>query len=98
MQRAFSTLNRALECANEDIVWVSYLITAIFILYNFLIDEHDDTPIDAVDDHDTVYDGSNDLVNGGDSDLTGENKENTGGLPTCNILLRHMYWLNHSSR
>jgi hypothetical protein len=92
----FRLLNRALECAKEDIVRASYLVTAIFVLHNFLIDERDDTPIDAVD-HEAVDDGSNDLVNGGDGDLNGEN-ENTGGLPTRNILLRHMYWLNHGGR
>ena len=80
----FQLLNCALDCAKHDIVRTSYLITAIFVLHNFLIDEQDDTPIvaepEAVDDAN---------LNG---DVNDDNEQ--GGLPTHDILLRHMYWLN----
>ena len=92
----FRLLNRPLECAKEDVIRASYLITAIFVLHNFLIDEHDDTPIDAVE-HDAGDDASNDLT-GGDSDDLNDENENTRGLSTRTILLRHMYWLNHGGR
>ena len=49
----FRLLNHSLECAKEDIVQASFLITAIFILHNFLIEENDDTPIE-VDQHSIV--------------------------------------------
>ena len=44
----FQLLNRALECAKEDITQTTYLIIAMFVLHNFLIDKGDDTAIEAV--------------------------------------------------
>lgn len=44
----FRLLNRDLECATEDITRATTLITAIFTLHNFLIDEQDETPIEPV--------------------------------------------------
>jgi hypothetical protein len=42
------SLNRDLECGIEDITRAITLITAIFTLRNFLIDEQDETPMEAV--------------------------------------------------
>jgi len=85
----FRLLNRPLEAAKEDIKRTAYLITAIFVVHNFLIDENDDTPIDPVvepqrADHD-----------GNDFDEDGAGREDNGevGPPTRDILLRHIYWL-----
>lgn len=66
----------------------SYLITAILVLDNFLIDERDITPIDV--DLNPTEDANDRDVNG-DEDI--DNFEQ-GGLQTHNIPLRHMYWLN----
>jgi hypothetical protein len=87
----FRLLNRPLESAKEDVVRTSYLITAIFVLHNFLIDRCDDTPVEVVLARDA--DGGNDSRLDANDD---ENNEQGGqeGFPTHNILLRHMYWLN----
>lgn len=84
----FRLLTRALEGAKEDITRTSYLITAMFVLHNFLIDECDDTPIEA------VLDANDADLNGGGVDGDEDNGNEEGGFPTRNILLRHMYWLN----
>jgi DDE superfamily endonuclease len=83
----FRLLNRALECAKDDIAKAVYLITAIFILHNFLIDENDNTLIEP--EPDAVDEASN---NGGNDD---DNDLEFGGMPTREILLRHMYWRNY---
>jgi hypothetical protein len=83
----FRLLNRALECAREDVIRASFLITAIFVLHNFLIDESDDTPIDAVEE---VMD--EDVTDDEDDD---DNLNEHGDIPTRDILLRHIYWLNN---
>jgi hypothetical protein len=87
----FRLLNRALECAKEDVIRASFLITAIFVLHNFLIDESDDTPINA---EPNAVDDAN--LN---EDMTDDERENNlnehGGMPTRDILLRHIYWLNN---
>ena len=44
----FGLLNRDLKCATEDIRRATILITAVFTLHNFLIDEQDETPIQPV--------------------------------------------------
>ena len=44
----FRLLNRVIECVKQDIIHASFLITPIFVLRNFLIDENDDTPIEDI--------------------------------------------------
>ena len=88
-KRRFRLFNRAMECAKEDVIRTSFLITAIFVLHNFLIDESDDTPIDA--ESETVDD-----ANLNEDDEEGDDNLNEhSGMPTRDILLRHIYWLNN---
>jgi DDE superfamily endonuclease len=88
----FRLLNRPLESAKEDVSRSSYIITSIFALHNFLIDQCDDTPIDAEQnavDTDAGNGSRSDADANGDEDINEQ-----GNLPTRNILLRHMNWLN----
>ena len=61
----------------------------IFVLHNFLIDENDDTPIDAEPE---AVDDAN--LNGDVSDDDEGDDNEHEGTPTRDILLRHIYWLN----
>jgi len=85
----FRLLNRSLECAKEDVVRASFLITAIFTVHNFLIDKNDDTEFD-MDEQGVVSDGA---PNGKGYDHAGEEEE--GATKTRDVLLRHMRWLKH---
>jgi hypothetical protein len=83
----FRILNRPLECAKEDVVRASFLITAIFVLHNFLIEEKDDTVIEQV------------VADSNDRDQSGETSEDIdemADMATRNILLRHMRWVTSS--
>ena len=84
----FILLNRPLECAKEDIIRASFLITAIFILHNFLIEENANTPIE-VDQHSVV--DANGVQNGNTDDVD----EEEGDIQTRDILLQHMCWLQN---
>ena len=85
----FRLLNRSLESAKEDIKRTAYLITAIFVVHNFLIDEYDDTWIDpVVEPHGVGYDGDEN-----DENDAGETDNEDAGPPTREVLLRHIYWL-----
>src|SRR5947207_972703 len=87
----FRLLNRAIECAKQDVIRASFLITAIFVLHNFLIDENDDTPIDA--EPDAVDDANlNEYVS--DDDEGDDNEHEC--TRTRDMLLRHIYCLNTS--
>jgi hypothetical protein len=61
----FRLLNRNLKCATKDVKRAITLITAIFILYNFLIDEQDPTHIKPIfrtvteDEDDLEEEGNN---------------------------------------
>ena len=77
-------MNHSLECAREDVVHAAYLITAIFIVHNFLIDESDDTVINVA---------KNGVVEGGDQNGdTYEEEQGDEGIKTRDILFRHMQW------
>ena len=84
----FRILNRPLECAKDDVVRASYLITAILVVHNFLIDEEDDTPIEIIDEDDNS-------LNGDASFLDSEHGEEFEGTKTRDILLRHSYWRHY---
>jgi hypothetical protein len=87
----FRLLNRPLESAKEGIKWPVYLITAICIIHNFLINEGDELleeeNVQAKDPNQEDGDGEDDVY---------EVDEEEGQRPTREILLRHMYWLNSS--
>lgn len=88
----FRLLNRPLECAKEDVVRAVYLITAILVVHNFLIDENDDTPVSL---EDVEVDDAN---NGGASVREpdqGDQRDEFVGIKTRDILLRHIHWLNN---
>jgi DDE superfamily endonuclease len=90
----FRLLNRPLECAKEHIVRTSYLITAIFVVHNFLIDGGDEfeatcAELEAIGHPvDLNHDGD------GAEDLPRAEGSDDGGPPTRDVLLRHMYWKN----
>lgn len=95
----FRLLNRPLECAKENVVKASYLITAIFVVHNFIIDENDDTPIPAEDIEADDSDGNQDTASAisaneleSDEGYDGDEFE---GIKTRDILLRHIYWKNN---
>jgi hypothetical protein len=102
LKARFQLLNRPLESAREHIIRTSYLITAIFVVHNFLIDGGDEFEgtdaeletvghsVDLNRDGDGNVDGSEDGI----ANLMAEGGENNGGPPTREILLRHMYWKN----
>jgi len=86
----YRLLMRPLECAKEDVSRAIPLITSIFILHNFLIDEKDRTPIEAVETHELdVEDAQNN--DGAENDGV-ENHE----FGTREILLRHIRWVESS--
>ena len=76
-------LNRPLECAKEDVTRATQLITAIFTLHNFLVDENDGTQVQPVYDEDSSEDEDEDE----DEDEAGNEDELT---ETRHILMRHM--------
>jgi hypothetical protein len=61
----FRLLNRNLECATNDVKRATTLITAIFTLHNFLIDEQDPICIEPIfravteDEDDLEEEGNN---------------------------------------
>ena len=78
-----------LECAKEDIVRAVKLITAIFILHNFLIDENDGTEVEVLLTVDGVpVDVERGVQVQGEDAMAEEND-----FTTRDILLRHMRWL-----
>jgi DDE superfamily endonuclease len=90
----FRLLNRPLESAKEDIKRTAYLITAIFVVHNFLIDEYDDTHIEPVVEPRGV--GVDDDF---DEDDEGREQNREEEQPTRDVLLRHIYWRkNHNRR
>jgi DDE superfamily endonuclease len=84
----FRLLNRPLECAKEDVTRATRLITAIFILHNFLIDENDETRVQPVYDEDSSEDEDEDE----DKDEVVDNEDEL--TETRHILMRHMRWIN----
>ena len=72
-----------MECAKEDVI--PFLITAIFVLHNFLIEESDDTPIDA--ESKTMDDANLNEENYDDESDNNEHED----ISTRNILLRYIY-------
>jgi hypothetical protein len=82
----FTLLNRSLKCSKEDVVRASFLITAIFTVHNFLIDENDATEFDVPDhiEGGVINDGA---PNGESYYLT---EEEEGATKTRDVLLRHM--------
>jgi hypothetical protein len=86
----FRLLNRPLECAKDDIVRASYLITAIFVVHNYLIDENDDTPVEMI-----ASDEENNSTCGDASFPGSEDGEDFQGLKMRDILLRHSYWRHY---
>lgn len=103
LKARFRLLNRDLECAREDIVRTSYLITAIFVVHNFLIDGGDvfeatRAELESVG-HFVRLNGNGDGDGDGDEDEDGDGRfvgaeggEDDDGPRTRDILLRHMYW------
>ena len=83
----FRLLNRPLECAKDDVIKASYLITAIFVLHNFLIDEDDETLVTPVED--SVEDDDEENEGGIEQAV-----EHDDEIKTRDILLRHIYWHN----
>ena len=81
---ASQLLNHAIKYVKQDVIHASFLITAIFVLHNFLIDENDDTPIDAESE---VVDDAN--LNEKNDDENDDNKHEN--MSTRDILLRHIY-------
>lgn len=65
----------------------SYLITAIFVVHNFLIDEDDSTPVEM-----RVSDEEDSSPNGDASFPNLEQDEDFEGTKTRDILLRNSYW------
>ena len=45
----FRILNRAMECARDDVTRATMLIVAVFTLHNFLVTVDDDTVFDNVE-------------------------------------------------
>jgi DDE superfamily endonuclease len=81
LKARFRLLNRPLECAKFNVVPAAYLITAAFVIHNFLVDEDDDT---IRLNHEAWADDT-DL----DDDENSEDVEDES--TTRQILLRHMY-------
>jgi len=88
----FRLFNRSLESAKEDIKRTAYLITAIFVVHNFLIDEYDDTQIEPVVEPQAVGADDNFDEDGGEQERDEEEVP-----PTRDVLLRHIYWLKSNS-
>ena len=68
-----------------------FLIMAILVVHNFLIDVRDGTTVDAIDP-DAEQDRPRSRDGDGDGDGDGD-EQNNKNLETRNILLRHMAWL-----
>ena len=84
----FRLFHRPLECARDDITHATKLITAIFTLHNFLIDEED-----LDDEENEIEVGRNDR-NDIDTENDEENEINDEqDFGTRDILLRHTRWL-----
>jgi hypothetical protein len=99
LKARFRLLNRALECSREHIIRASYLITAIFVMHNFLIDGGDiyeatRAELEAVGHSPDSINVNGDGDGDGDGRFAGaeDDLENNGGAPTRDILLRHTYW------
>jgi hypothetical protein len=91
LKNRFQIFERPLQCAKDDLSFAIELMTACFVLHNFLIDvkdNHDDTEwVRRV--------GGNQATAQRDLEVEEEEPEpNDEGLDdTRNILLRHMRWL-----
>lgn len=83
LKARFRIFQRPLECAAEHIRFAITLISAIFVLHNFLIDVGDDLKewdVDMVDDSET------------DTQIEGPDAANSLDDTTRSALLRHMRW------
>ncbi len=80
----FRIFQRPLECACEDIRFAIVLISAIFVLHNFLIDVRDDSG-EWLDDSDIVNEDNGNL----DENIEQAPMEET---TTRRALIRHMRW------
>jgi hypothetical protein len=80
----FRILNHPLKCAKHDVKRAVMLITAIFTLHNFLIDENDETNIELSDTmlERTAGEDPEEIL-----------PEDNGDFGTRDILLRHIHWL-----
>ena len=84
----FRVFNRHLECAKDDVKQATKLITAIFTLHNFLLDEESD---DDMEDEDFgQLDCHDDERNEGEIDTADQDDQD---FSTRDILLRHSLWL-----
>jgi hypothetical protein len=100
LKARFRLLNRPLECSREDIIRTSYLITAIFVMHNFLIDEGDDvfeatyTKSECIDNfiHVNKYEDEDQDEDRDERFVGVEGGEDDDVPRTRDILLRHMYW------
>lgn len=83
----FRLLNRLLECAAEDITRAIMLIISIFIVHNFLTDEHDETEIEMTErlENERFQTPRTDGI-------IIEEEEKISDV-TRNMLWRHMCWL-----
>jgi hypothetical protein len=79
----FRILGRPLECATEDIRRTCLLITSLFTLHNYLIDEADDTVIEQ------IARGPNEIR---DDEHEENGNNNANQTVTRNILWRHRCW------
>ena len=86
----FRLLNRPVECARDDIVRASYLVVAIFVVHNFLIDQNDDTVIEV-----RMSDEEDNSFNCDASFQDLDHGENFQETKTRDILLRHIYWKHY---
>ena len=75
----FRLLLHPLKCAKEDIRCAIPLITSIFVLHKFLIDERDRTPIEPVK-----------MEEKDEEDVQNNGVEYNDEFETKEILLRHM--------
>jgi len=86
----FRVFNRPLECAKDDVKQATKLITAIFTLHNFLLDEESDDDIED-EDLDCQDDERNEGErNEGEIDAADQDDQD---FSTRDILLRHSRWL-----
>jgi hypothetical protein len=86
----FRVFNRPLECAKDDVKQATKLITAIFTLQNFLLDEESDDDIED-SDLDCQDDERNEGErNEGEIDAADQDDQD---FSTRDILLRHSRWL-----
>lgn len=91
----FRLLNRPLECAKEGIKRPVYLITAICVVHNFLINAGDELQEEELGRAGNLSQRDRHGADGdGEDHSEYELGEEEGRQPTREILLRHMYWLN----